>query len=59
MKKSEIQSAIGTAIISGIILAILCLFGLSLSQEDMEEGVMISFGDNIDGYPLCVAPRSL
>ena len=50
MKKSEIQSAIGTAIISGIILAILCLFGLSLSQEDMEEGVMIRFGDNIDGY---------
>ena len=50
MKKSEIQASIGTAIISAIILAILCLCGLSLSKEDMEEGVMISFGETLEGY---------
>ena len=50
MKKTEIQSAISTALISLLILLYLLYFGMSLSKEDMEEGVMISFGEMLDGY---------
>ena len=50
MKRSELYASIGTVVVCGIVLAILLLFGFSISKKDMDEGLMVSFGDEIEGY---------
>lgn len=50
MKKSELYASVGTVVVCGIVLAILLLFGFSVSKKDMDEGLMISFGEEIEGY---------
>lgn len=50
IKKSEIQSAIATTIISIIILLILFLFGMTANRNEVDEGVMVSFGYDEDGF---------
>lgn len=50
VEKSEIQSAIATAIICIIILLILLFGGMTAHRNEMDEGVMISLGMAEDGY---------
>lgn len=50
MKKTELYATIGTIVICGILLAILLLCGLTIQKEQLEEGLMVSFGDDITGY---------
>jgi TonB family protein len=49
MKKSEQYGAVGTILFSIILVLILLFFGLSISKEEREEGIMVSFGDGLDG----------
>ena len=39
MKKSELYASVGTVVVCGIVLAILLLFGFSISKKDMDEGL--------------------
>lgn len=50
LEKSEIQSAIATAIICGLILLILFLCGMTAHRNEMDEGVMVSLGYAAEGY---------
>lgn len=50
IQKSEIESGIATAIISAIILAVLLLCGMTAHRNEMDEGIMVSFGDALDGF---------
>ena len=50
IKKSEIESAISTALICVIILLILIFGGMKAHHDEMDEGIMISMGDFDDGY---------
>lgn len=50
IQKSEIQSAIATAIICAIILLILLFCGMTAHRNEMDEGVMISLGYADEGY---------
>ena len=64
MKKSELYASVGTVVVCGIVLAILLLFGFSISKKDIDEGLMVSFGEEIEGFgqselvapPTAVAP---
>ena len=49
IKKSEIESAISTALICVIILLILIFGGMKAHHDEMDEGIMISMGDFDDG----------
>lgn len=49
MKKSDIYATIGTTLFCAIVLAILLLFGLSIPREELEEGVLVSFGNYDEG----------
>ena len=49
-KKANIYASIGTAIFAGLLLAILLLFGMSVSKEERLEGLMVSFGDELEGF---------
>ena len=53
IQKSEIESGIATAIISAIILAVLLLCGMTAHRNEMDEGIMVSFGDALDGQQAC------
>lgn len=50
IQKSEIQSAIATAIICIIILLILIFCGITAHKNEMDEGVMVSLGYVEDGF---------
>ncbi len=50
IQKSQYQSAIITAIISVLILLILFFFGMTAERNEMDEGVMVSFGNMDDGF---------
>lgn len=50
IEKSQYQSAIITAIVSLLILLILFLCGMKAQRNEMDEGVMVSFGDMDDGF---------
>ena len=50
IQKSEIQSGIATAIISVIILIVLLVCGMTAHSNEMDEGVMVSFGDAVEGF---------
>lgn len=50
IEKSQYQSAIITAIASALILLILFLCGMKAQRNEMDEGVMVSFGDVDDGF---------
>lgn len=50
IQKSQYQSAIITAIISVLILLLLFLVGMTAERNEMDEGVMVSFGDVNDGF---------
>jgi len=50
IQKSQYQSAIITAIISALILLLLFLCGMRAERNEMDEGVMVSFGDVDDGF---------
>jgi len=50
IQKSQYQSAIITAIISVLILLLLFLCGMRAERNEMDEGVMVSFGDVDDGF---------
>lgn len=50
IQKSEIQSAIATAIICIIILLILIFCGMTAHKNEMDEGVMVSLGYVEDGF---------
>ena len=50
LKKSEIQSAIATAIICIIILLILIFCGMTAHKNEMDEGVMVSLGYAEEGF---------
>ncbi|HPW89838.1 MAG TPA: TonB family protein [Paludibacteraceae bacterium] len=50
MKKSELYASIGTVVVCGIVLAILLLFGFSVSKKNIDEGLMVSFGEEIEGF---------
>lgn len=50
IRKSQYESAIVTAIISIIILLILFFTGMAAERNEMDEGVMVSFGNFEDGY---------
>lgn len=64
MKKSELYASVGTVVVCGIVLAILLLYGFSISKKDIDEGLMVSFGEEIEGFgqselvapPTAVAP---
>ncbi len=64
MKKSELYAFVGTVVVCGIVLAILLLYGFSISKKDIDEGLMVSFGEEIEGFgqselvapPTAVAP---
>lgn len=49
-KKANTYASIGTAIFAGLLLAILLLFGMSISKEERLEGLMVSFGDELEGF---------
>lgn len=49
-KKANIYASIGTAIFAGLLLAILLLFGMSISKEERLEGLMVNFGDELEGF---------
>lgn len=59
MKKSEKQSAIATTIICGLILLILLFCGMTAHRNEMDEGIMVSFGYDEQGYsePVATAPK--
>ena len=50
IQKSQYQSAIITAVISGLILLLLFLCGMTAERNEMDEGVMVSFGDVDEGF---------
>jgi len=50
IQKSQYQSAIITAVISALILLLLFLCGMTAERNEMDEGVMVSFGDVDDGF---------
>ena len=50
IQKSQYQSAIITAIISVLILLILFFCGMTAERNEMDEGVMVSFGNMDDGF---------
>ncbi|MCQ2344531.1 MAG: energy transducer TonB [Paludibacteraceae bacterium] len=50
IKKSEYQSAIITSIIAGLILLLLIYCGLKAERNEMDEGVMVAFGDFEEGF---------
>ena len=50
MNKRLTYASIGTAIFAGLLLAILLLFGMSVSKEERLEGLMVSFGDELEGF---------
>ena len=61
MKKSELYASVGTVVVCGIVLAILLLFGFSVSKKDIDEGLMVSFGEELEGYGQSetVAPQTI
>lgn len=50
IEKSQYESAIITAIISALILLLLFLCGMTAQRNEMDEGVMVSFGDIDEGF---------
>ncbi|MBQ0082756.1 MAG: hypothetical protein KBT41_05705 [bacterium] len=50
IKKSEYQSAIITTIVSALILLLLFYCGLTAERNEMDEGVMVAFGDLDEGF---------
>lgn len=59
IKKSEKQSAVATTIICGLILLILFLCGMTAHRNEMDEGIMVSFGYDEQGYsePVATSPK--
>lgn len=52
MKKSEVYGAVGTIVISALLLLLLFLLGLSVNPPPKpEQGIEIAFGDGLDGAP--------
>lgn len=49
-KKSHIYAAIGTVVFTGILLVILLFCGMSCAKEEKLEGLMVSFGDESEGW---------
>ncbi len=56
IEKSEIQSGIATAVICVLILLILFFFGMTVHRNEVDEGVMVSFGYDEEGFGETVEP---
>lgn len=50
IQKSQYQSAIITAIITALIILLLCFCVMVAERNEMDEGVMVSFGNVDDGF---------
>ncbi len=58
IKKSDIYASVGTIVVSAIVLLILLFCGMSASRNEVDEGVLVSFGDEIEGFGTTEEPAT-
>ena len=56
MNKPQIYSSIVTIVIAALIVLLLMFIYMPFNKEQEEEGIMISFGDGIEGLGELVPP---
>lgn len=55
--KSDIYASIGTIIASVLIVLLLLYCGMTASRNEVDEGLMVSFGDEIEGFGTSEQPE--